>query len=177
MKNDISDFKLLFSQDEIKQKIIQIAQALDEEYIGKEIKIIMILKGSFIFVADLIREMKTPFTIDVISCHSYGQRGKKRGKLEIEGLEKLDLKSQHVLVIDDIFDSGNTLNSLCQELMKKELSSLKTLVLLLKKNPKRLKDVCLPNHFIFELENKFVIGYGLDYKEYFRNLKGVYTIE
>ncbi|MFA6119213.1 MAG: hypoxanthine phosphoribosyltransferase [Parachlamydiales bacterium] len=177
MKEVFSKFKLIISQEEIKSKIFQIAQKLDEEYNNKEITIIMILKGSFIFVSDLVREMKTPFNIEAISCSSYGSKGTKRGELSIQGLNELDIKSKHVLLIDDIFDSGNTTTAVMNEINKKNPASLKTLVLLFKKTSKKLKNIVLPDLFLFEVEDKFVVGYGLDYKEYFRGLKGIYSIE
>jgi len=176
MKDDISDFKVLISHEEIKTKIFQMSQIIDDEYNGKEIQIIMILKGSFIFASDFVREIKTPFTIDTLSCSSYGNRGKKQGKLLIQGLDEVDVKSKNILLIDDIFDNGKTINTVKEELFKKEPLSIKTLVLLLKKK-RRLENVQLPDYYMFELENKFVIGYGLDYKEYFRGLKDIYSIE
>ena len=177
MEIDFSNLELMISQDEIKSKIVLLAQLIDQEYKDKEVVLLMIMKGSFIFTSDLIREIKTPCAIEFVICSSYGQRGKKRGDLTIEGLDKLDLKSKHVIVVDDIFDSGATLSSVMKEVEKQDPETLKSLIMLLKKTPKRLANVQLPNWYLFEIEDKFVIGYGLDYKEYFRGLKGIYSIE
>jgi hypoxanthine phosphoribosyltransferase len=135
------------------------------------------MKGSFIFTSDFVREIKTPFSIQAVTCSSYGQRGKKRGELTIKGLEDLDLRSKHVLIIDDICDSGKTFEAIKKEVEKQKPSSVKGLVMLLKKNPKRIKEASLPDYYLFEIEDKFVVGYGLDYKEYFRGLKGIYSTE
>ena len=177
MEIDFSNLELMISQDEIKSKIVQLSELIDQEYKNEEIVLLMIMKGSFIFTSDLIREIKTPCAIEFVKCSSYGKRGKERGKLTIEGLDKLDIKSKHVIVVDDIFDSGATLSSVMREVEKMEPKSLKSLIMLLKKTPKRLPNIDLPDYTLFEIEDKFVVGYGLDYKEYFRGLKGVYSIE
>ncbi len=173
---DFSNLNLLISPEDINSKIIQTAYKIDEDYFGKEIVIIMIMKGSFVFVSDLIREIKTPFSVETINASSYGKKGSKRGKLKIEGLDKLNLKGKHVLLIDDIFDSGNTLNSVSKKIEEKNPASVKTVIMLLKKTPNRLENATLPNYYLFEIEDDFVIGYGLDYKEYFRGLKGIYFV-
>ncbi len=177
MKDDFSNIQILIDQKEIRSKIIEIAQTIDSDYKDKEIVILMIMKGAFIFTSDLIREIKTPFCVETISCSSYGQKGKHRGELTVKGLENLDLKSKHVLIVDDIFDSGNTLSTVTKEVEKQSPSSIKSLVLLVKKSPNRIKNFIFPNYYLFEIEDKFVIGYGLDYKEYFRGLKGIYFIQ
>ncbi len=177
MDVDFSNLKLMISQEDIKSKIVEFAEKIDDEYKNKEIVFLMIMKGSFVFTSDLIREIKTPFSIETISCSSYGLRGKERGELTIRGLERLDLKAKHVIVVDDIFDSGTTLFSVVKEVEKQKPASLKSLVLLVKKTDRRLKNVNLPNYVLFEIPDKFVVGYGLDYKEYFRGLKGVYSVE
>jgi hypoxanthine phosphoribosyltransferase len=178
MDLDFTNLELMISQDQIRSKIIEIAERIDEDYKDNEIVFLMIMKGAFIFTSDLIREIKTPFSIETIKCSSYGLKGKKRGNLTIHGLEKLDLKNKHVIVVDDIFDSGATLNTVMDIVEKeKQPASLKSLILLLKNTDKRLKGYVLPHYYLFEIEDKFVVGYGLDYKEYFRGLKGVYTIE
>jgi len=174
---DFLNRHLIIHQDEIKSKISQIAQRIDLDYKEKEIVFVMIMKGSFIFVADLVRELKTPFTLEIITCSSYGQKGMKRSELSIEGLDKLDLENKHVIIADDIFDSGHTLDKVKKEILEKKPLSLKTLVMLVKKNPKKKSGIALPDYYLFEVENKFVVGYGLDYKEYFRGLKDIYFIQ
>ncbi|EKE21519.1 MAG: hypothetical protein ACD_7C00207G0002 [uncultured bacterium] len=176
MNIDISNIEMLIDHKEIKSKIFQTVQKIDEDYKNEEIVVLMLLKGSIIFASDFIRELKTPFTLETITCSSYGLKGTQRGGLTIQGLEKLNLESKNVLIIDDIFDSGNTLSNVRKEILKKNPKSVKSVVLLLKDTPKRLKNVELPEYFLFEIEDKFVIGYGLDYKEYLRGLKDIYFI-
>jgi len=176
MKTDISNIELLISHKDIKSKIIEMAQVIDRDYKDEGIVILMIMKGSFIFTADLIRELKTPFCLEAITCSSYGQKGKQRGELMIRGWEKIDLKSKNVLIIDDVYDSGNTMTTVIKEISKQNPKSIKSMVALVKKSP-RVQDFIFPNYYLFEIENEFVVGYGLDYKEYFRGLKGLYIIK
>jgi len=177
LMKDFSKCQLVINQDEIFSKIKAIAQRIDLEYQNKEVVIVMIMKGAFVFVADLIREITIPCNIETIKCSSYGQKGVQRQDLSIEGLDKLNLENKNVIVADDIFDSGHTLDKVMREILKKKPASLKSLIALLKNNPKRKSDVALPDFYLFQIENKFVIGYGLDYKERYRGLKGIYYIE
>jgi hypoxanthine phosphoribosyltransferase len=176
MDIDLSKLKLLISEEDIKSKIIALANKIDEDYKNKKITVLMILKGSFIFISDLIRELHSIITIDVLSASSYGSQGFKRGELFIENFDKLDLKDKDVLVIDDIFDSGNTINKIIDKIYEKEPNSVKSATLLLKNTKKRLKDAVLPDYYLYEIEDHFVVGYGLDYKEKLRNLKSIYTL-
>ena len=164
--------ELLISQDEIQEKVIEAAQAIDAEYAGQELTIIMVMKGAICITADLIRELKTPCDIEYVKASSYGHRGTKRGELKITGIEDLDLTTRNVLVVDDIFDSGETLTGIIAALQKKNPKSLKTLVLLYKKVHREIDYI--PDYVLFDIDNYFVIGYGLDYKEYYRGLPGIY---
>jgi len=177
MDLDFSNLELMISQEDIKSKIVQLADRIDQDYKDLEIVFVMIMKGAFIFTSDLVREIKTPFSVEAIKCSSYGYRGKQRGELTIQGLEKLDLKGKNVIVVDDIFDSGKTLSSVMDHVEKQNPKSVKSLILLVKDTPRRLKDINLPDYSLFQIDDKFVVGYGLDYKEYFRGLKGIYSIE
>jgi hypoxanthine phosphoribosyltransferase len=174
-KEDI-ELKPMISEEEIKSKILEIAKVIDEEYRDKELVIVLALKGSIIFAADLIREIKIPFSIETVSCSSYGENITS-GDVRMSGLEGMDIESKDVLFIDDIFDSGKTLNKAMKAIYEKNPKSVKSLVLLLKKTPHRIEDKFFPDYYLFEIEDKFVIGYGLDYKEYFRGLKGIYYVE
>jgi hypoxanthine phosphoribosyltransferase len=177
MDLDFSNLELMISQKEIKSKIVQLSERIDQDYKDQEIVFLMIMKGAFIFTSDLIREIKTPFSVEAIKCSSYGQRGKHRGELTIQGLENIDLKDKNIIVVDDIFDSGKTLTSVMEYIEQQNPKSLKSIIMLVKETPNRLKDVKLPDYSLFQIEDKFVVGYGLDYKEYFRGLKGIYSIE
>lgn len=166
------ELDLLISMDEIQDKIAKIAIQLESDYKNQEIVIVMIMKGAICLVADLIRAISLPCVVESIQVSSY--HGKTRGNLQIKGIESLDLFCKDVLLVDDIFDSGNTLFQVYQALAEKRPKSLKSLVLL-SKNVSGLE--YRPNYLLFSIKNQFVVGYGLDYKEYYRGLKGIYLFK
>ena len=171
---DISTLKLLIDKREIATKIKKAAKDLDRDYADKDLVLLMVLKGSVFLVADLIRFLNIPCDIETVQCASYGARGTERGELQIFGLERTDLHQRDVLIVDDIFDSGHTLNALIQAVKKKEPRSIKSLVLL-KKNIRPVTHL-LPDYVLFEIDDAFVVGYGLDYKERYRGLSGIYHL-
>ncbi len=166
--------KLLISASQIDEKLREIANTLNQTYNENEVVIITILKGSLIFTADLIRLLSFPLRLQPITCKSYGMRGMTPGKLEISGVDCLDIQGKNILVIEDIFDTGNTLSTVAKALQHKSPKTLTTLTLL-RKEVKR-ESSYLPDYSLFEIENKFVIGYGLDYKELYRNLPNIYEV-
>jgi hypoxanthine phosphoribosyltransferase len=166
--------ELLIPEEAIFEKILEISETLNREYEGKELFIVAILKGSLCLVSDLIRHLNGPNDIEFIRCESYGMKGHLRGTLRVIGLEQLKLEGKHVLIVDDIFDSGNTIAGVLSRIQEMKPASLKTLVLLSKRVPRKMP--YQPNYVLFEIEDRFVVGYGLDYKEHFRGLKGVYAL-
>ncbi len=168
------ELDLLISMDEIQDKIAKVVVQLEADYKDQEIVVVMIMKGAICLVADLIRAISLPCVVESIQASSYGAHGKTRGNLQIKGIESLDLFSKNVLLVDDIFDSGNTLFQVHQALAEKKPKSLKSLVLL-SKNVSDLE--YQPDYILFSIENRFVVGYGLDYKEYYRGLKGIYLFK
>jgi hypoxanthine phosphoribosyltransferase len=171
----MDNIELLISQDEIKSKIAEFALMIDTQYQGKELMIVMVMKGALCFTADLIRELKIPCTVNYVRASSYGQHGKRPGELKISDLEELDLSSKNVLLVDDIYDTGATLSQIVAKLKEMNPRSLKSVVLLAKKVDRDV--VYTPDYTLFNIENQFVIGYGLDYKEYYRGLPGVYIFK
>lgn len=169
----IEDLEILISPEEISQKMKELASRIDAEYRGESLTILMVMKGAVCTTADLIRNLKTPTVLEYIKASSYGKKGTDRGELQINGLAELDLASKNVLIVDDIFDSGNTMLQIVERVQKMQPKSVKTFVTLLKKVPRQI--TYRPDFFLFECENRFVIGYGLDYKEYYRNLPGIYS--
>lgn len=167
--------KPLIGQKQITDKVRQISREIDCEYAGKDLVILMVLKGAICLVADLIRSIEVPCDVEVVQCASYGERGTDRGSLQIFGLDCLNLEDRDVLIVDDIFDSGFTLSTLIDALQKKKVRSLKSLVLLCK-NIQRNSSL-RPDYVLFDIENHFVVGFGLDYKERYRGLPGIFIYE
>src|SRR5258708_5831249 len=116
--------ELLIPDEAIQEKIREIGKALDAEYAGKELVLVMILKGSICLVADLIRVLQVPNHIETVQCFSYGAGGSVRGRLRVEGLEKIDVQDKHVLIVDDIFDSGHPLLEVFSRFQQKQPASL-----------------------------------------------------
>ncbi len=165
---------LCISEEEIHRKLGDVARSLDLVYQGKELVIVMVMKGSICLVADLLRLLQVPCSIEWVQAKSYGARGASRGELSILGLEELPIQGKHVLLVDDIYDSGHTLNTIRLHLQEKRPESLKTLVLLSKQVPK--ENNYQPDYVLFPIEDRFVVGYGLDYKELYRGLSGIYAL-
>jgi len=169
-----SNLRVLISRTQIAQKVQEAAIQVQRDYTGKDLVIVMVMKGAICIVADLIRELDLPFDIEFVQCSSYGAQGMVCGPLEVIGLDRLNIHNRDVLIIDDIFDSGNTLSTLTRALAAKHPRSIKSLVLL-SKNVPHITDL-RPDYVLFHIDDHFVIGYGLDYKDRFRGLDGVYEL-
>jgi hypoxanthine phosphoribosyltransferase len=167
-------FKLLISERRIKQKLKKIGKKLEQDYRGEEVTIVMVMKGALCLAADLIRSIDFPVKIEYISASSYGARGTERGELVIKGLEDIPAKDQHILIVDDVFQSGHTLFRL-ESAFKKSAKSVKSLVLLYKDIPRDIDYE--PDYYCFKVGDPFVIGYGMDYKELYRGLRGIYIMQ
>ncbi len=172
--NSATYLELLIPEEAIQERIQEIAKTLAADYEGKEILLVMIMKGSLCLVADLIRALKIQTSIEYVGCRSYGEGGSVRGRLRLAGVEQLDVQGKDVLIVDDIFDSGHTLLEVVSRFKTKQPASLKALVLLSKGVPRKVP--YQPDYILFEIEDRFVVGYGLDYKERFRGLSGVYAL-
>ncbi len=167
----VDSFPVLIKHEEIHKKIVQFSKILAQEFEGQAVVLIMIMKGAICFAADLIRELPFNFSLEYISCESYGMKGTLSTDLKVFGVERLDLKGKTVIVLDDIFDTGRTIEKVLQELKKQKPKLLKTLFLLSKK--RRRDSLFSADYFLFEIEDVFVIGYGMDYKEQYRGLKDI----
>jgi hypoxanthine phosphoribosyltransferase len=166
--------ELLIDSETIREKILETAERINRDYAGREVTLVMVLKGSLFFVADLMRAITIPCRLEVVRASSYGMRGSQRGELEVFGIQQIDVASRHVILIDDIFDSGKTLSSLVEAIRLQHPASLKTIVLLCKKTTRHTS--YHPDEALFEIEDAFVVGFGLDYKEYDRGLNGIYRL-
>lgn len=169
-------FEEIISQEAIEEAVLELADCLNEEYSGgPPLILIAVLKGAFCFLADLMRRLNIDTEITFIQASSYGNLGTQRGALTIQEIMPLDITGKDVLILDDIFDSGSTLEAIASYLRKKKPATLKTAVLLTKKIVRNTP--FRPNYSLFEVEDDFVVGYGLDYKEHYRHLPAIYKLE
>lgn len=167
--------KRLLTRSEIKQGVKRLARKLDEDYHDRSPVMICILKGAFVFLADLVRELTIPVRLDFISVSSYGDQSRTSGVVKIIKDISLDIEGEDVILVEDIVDTGLTLAYIHDFLMRKHPRSLK-ICALLKKRVKGAK--MLRIHYKgFSVPNKYVIGYGLDFAEKFRNLPEIRIME
>jgi hypoxanthine phosphoribosyltransferase len=173
LMKEASNLELLIPPWAIAKKLRVVGAQIDKEYKDEELVVIMVMKGALIVSADLIRNLHIPVSVDYVKAKSYGKRGISRGELSVIGLEELDITGKNVLVVDDIFDSGVTMTTLVQTMQAKKPKTLRSLVLLLKQVPREI--TYRPDYVLFEIPNRFVVGYGLDYKEHYRGLRGIFA--
>ena len=159
--------RVLISEEEIKHKIAMAGEKITAEYAGKPLLIVGMLKGAFIFMSDLCRAVKTPCEMDFMAVKSY-QGDKSTGNVEIVMDLKRDVSRYHVLIVEDIIDTGITLKHVSGLLKSRNPLSLKIITLLDK--PERRKTDMIPDMALFTVPDLFVVGYGLDYDESFREL-------
>jgi hypoxanthine phosphoribosyltransferase len=167
--NPLDDIdRILVDEITIKNRLKELGQELNEAYEGRDVAVIAIINGAIIFVADLIRELSIPLQLDCIRVSSYRDNTKPMQEPEVIDKIRLELKDRHVLIIDDILDSGNTLSRVSQMFQAMEPASLKTCVLLDKKTK---RSVDFEADFVgFRIPDEFVVGYGLDFAERYRQL-------
>ncbi len=167
MKNDIGE--ILFSDIEIKNRVSALAQRLVVDYKHKNLTIIGVLNGSLIFLSDLIRQIPLPVKIDTIRANTYaGASTFPKAEMEIIHHIKINVKGEHILIVDDVLDTGKTISEIVRMITKHEPLSIKVCVLLNKTARREMGIV--PDYCCFEIENKFVVGYGLDFDNRYRNL-------
>jgi hypoxanthine phosphoribosyltransferase len=167
--------KVLISRREIEAAVNRLAAEIGKDYQDKNPILISILKGSFIFLADLIRHLDLPLEIEFVRLSSYGSGKESSGKIEmVQGLGA-EVKGRHVLIIEDIIDTGLTTNFLLDYLKRKKLASVKVCALTSK--PSRRKFPVNIDYLGFTVPDKFLVGYGLDYGERFRNLPDICFID
>lgn len=159
--------KPLLTIEQIHERVEKMAERISNDYYGKEIIAVGILKGSFMFFADLVRALKIPVTVDFIVASSY-LKSTSTGEVKIHYDIREDILNKHVLLIDDIIDTGISLNYIRERILSKGPASLKTCILL-DKRERRIVDVPV-DYLGFEVPNEFLVGYGLDYDNRYRNL-------
>lgn len=166
MHNDVE--KILFSEEELRRKVQELGKQIEADYAGQEIMLIGVLRGSFIFMADLCRAIDLPCTLDFMSVSSYGKSTQSSGQVQITKDLSEDITGRNIIVVEDILDSGNTLSYLLKVLENRNPASIR-LCTLLDKPDRRVKPVEV-HYRGFEIPDAFVVGYGLDYAEMYRTL-------
>lgn len=164
--NDIRE--ILFSEAELKAKVAELGKQLKEDYDGKNPLVVGVMKGAFVFTADLVRAMDCPVQMDFIIAKSYGNSTQTSGSVKIIKDLENDISGRHVILVEDIIDSGVTMSKLIKMLNTRNAASIK-LCALLSKPSRRQVDVTI-DYCGWEVPDHFVVGYGLDYAEKYRNL-------
>jgi hypoxanthine phosphoribosyltransferase len=163
-----SQIKELVSAAKIQARIVELGKEISAAYQGKELTVICVLKGSFIFCADLVRHLSVPVKCEFISCSSYGSAKTSSGEVKLALDIATPLDGQHVLIVEDIVDSGLTLKYLRELFSVRNPASIACAALLQK--PEALKVDVKVEHVGFKIGNEFVVGYGLDYAQKYREL-------
>lgn len=173
MENDV--LKVMISEEEIAQKVKELGKQLTKDYEGSDLMVVGILKGCMLFLSDLVREVKLPLTMDFMVVSSYGSATKSSGVVRIiKDLER-DIENKDILIVEDIVDTGLTLSYLIENLKSRNPKSVKVCSLL-DKPDRRKVDVDI-EYTGFVIPDEFVIGYGLDYAEVYRNLPYVCVLK
>ena len=160
--------RVLFTEQELKDRVAEIAAQIDKDYAGKEPMLISVLRGSFIFMADLVRSITLPCTVDFMAVSSYGSGTTSSGQVKITKDLSEGIEGRDIIVVEDILDSGNTLSYLFQLLQARHPASVRLCTLLDK--PSRRTKAVTADYTGFTVDDLFVVGYGLDYAEKYRNL-------
>ncbi|MBF0547182.1 MAG: hypoxanthine phosphoribosyltransferase [Candidatus Riflebacteria bacterium] len=166
MNSDIS--RILISNDLIKERIKQLAEQITKDFLGQELVIVCILKGAFIFAADLCREINLPVNLEFMSISSYGNATVSSGVVRIIKDLNESIEGKNVLIVEDIIDTGLTVSYLASLLSQRAPKSLKICSLCNK--PQCHKTLVKIDYCGFELPSEFVVGYGLDFRDFYRNL-------
>lgn len=166
MRQDVQE--VLFSESKLNERITELGAQITKDYQGKSLVVVGILKGSNIFTSDLVRKIDLPLRMDFMAVSSYGNATESTGVVKI--LKDLDqgIEGEHILIVEDIVDSGLTLKYLKDILLTRNPASVKICTLLDK--PARRKENITPDYLGFEVPDEFIVGYGIDYAERYRNL-------
>ena len=163
-------FHILLKNDRIAEAIKDLALAINTDFKGQELRIVVVLKGAFVFAAELIRHLNIQFQLDFIQVSSYF--GEEQGDLKLSGKALENLSGSRVLILEDIVDSGATTDFLANYMEEQAVLDLKIASLLFK--PNNYKGINKPDYVAFNIDNEFVVGYGLDYNQNARGLLHIY---
>eukprot|EP01091_Cochliopodium_minus_P020466 TRINITY_DN8966_c0_g1_i1.p1 TRINITY_DN8966_c0_g1~~TRINITY_DN8966_c0_g1_i1.p1 ORF type:complete len:187 (+),score=43.74 TRINITY_DN8966_c0_g1_i1:12-572(+) len=164
--NDVES--VLFSEEQIKEKILELGNRISNDYKDKKPILLGILKGSYVFLSDLARKVSINHNIEFMAVSSYANQSQTTGNVKIELDLRTNIENRHVIIVEDILDSGLTLKNLIETLSTRKPASLEIVVLLRK--PKCVKTEVNPKYLGWDIEPHFVVGYGLDYAETYRSL-------
>jgi hypoxanthine phosphoribosyltransferase len=167
--------RVLITEDAISRRVRELGAAISADYAGRPLTVLGVLTGSIILLADLIRATTVPLRVALISASSYGGTRTSPGELKINNSLLPDLKGRDVLVLDDIFDTGRTMQGLLHALQSSSPNSLRTAVLLWKSD--RTEVNFAPDYYGFKIPDEFVVGYGLDYDDEYRQLPYIGVLE
>ncbi|MGO4592616.1 hypoxanthine phosphoribosyltransferase [Leifsonia sp. 2TAF2] len=169
VQNDLTE--ILITEEQIRSRIAELSREVERDYAGKDVLLIGVLKGAVMVMADLSRELRIPVTMDWMAVSSYGSGTQSSGVVRILKDLDTDLSGKTVLIVEDIIDSGLTLSWLLSNLRSRGPESIEIFTLLRKPEAARVEiDV---KYVGFDIPNQFVVGYGLDYDERYRTLRGV----
>lgn len=166
---------LLYSRDDIARRVRELAAVISAEYADKDLVLVGILRGAFVFLADLIRHLTIPAAVDFIGAASYGSGSQTSGQIRITKELQIPIAGRDVLLVEDIEDTGITLQGILERVRRQNPRSLKVCTLVDKKE-RRLVDVKV-DYVGFEIPRGFIVGYGIDYAERYRYLPEIYRIE
>lgn len=166
--------RILISQEEIAQRVKELSQQITSDYAGKELTLVCILKGAVIFWADLCRQIQLPVLSEFVAISSYGNRTTSSGVVKLDYDLAHSIEGKHVLIIEDIIDTGHTLAYLKENFMTRKPASLKVCALLDK--PSRREIEVVLDYVGFRIPDEFVVGYGLDCGQKYRNLPYIATL-
>ncbi len=166
---------ILITKDQIDERIEQLGAEISEDYIGKKLYVLSLLRGSFIYTADLVRQITVPTKIGFMTTSSYGDKLESRGTVNIVNDIPDNISGFDVLIVDDIVDTGITMDFIMSHVTSLGAASVKSCVLL-DKIDRRKVDI-IPDYCCFEIPDLFVVGYGLNYGDYYRNIPYVFNWE
>lgn len=167
--------EILITEDQIAKRVKELGEELSRDYDGKELHLVCVLKGAYVFLADLARVITVPVTLDFLAVSSYGKGKTSSGEVQLIKDLDISLQGKHVVVVEDIADTGLTLNYLLNMLEARRPASLK-IAAFLSKPTRRTIDVNV-DYVGFEVDDRFVVGYGLDYDTKFRNLPYIAALD
>lgn len=160
--------RVLFTEEQIRGRVSEIGAAITKDYAGKDLVVLSILRGAAIYMADLVRQIDLPLEMDFMAISSYGKAAKSSGIVRIQKDLTADISGRHVVIAEDVIDSGLTLRYLLDNLESRKPASIAIASLLRKNVPNQPELPC--KYLGFECPDEFVVGYGLDYAEHYRNL-------